>query len=73
VYGVGCSVRASKGKGVCQMRVKTLLLAALSILCMAGMAQAYDPVPEIDPGVATGALTLLAGGVLILAAKFRGR
>ena len=35
-----------------------------------GIAQASVPVPEIDPGMASNALSLLACGVLILAGRF---
>jgi len=39
----------------------------------AGAAQAAFHTPEIDPGMAAGALTLLTGGVLILTAMARRR
>jgi hypothetical protein len=45
----------------------------LVISAMAGHAWALDSVPEIDPGMAGSALTLLAGGMLILKDRFRGR
>jgi hypothetical protein len=50
------------------------IMALMVVAVVAGMAQAGTPlpdVPEIDPNVASGALTLLVGGVMILAAKLR--
>jgi hypothetical protein len=37
------------------------------------MAQATFSTPEIDPGSASSALTLLAGGALILVDRLRGK
>jgi len=48
--------------------VKSVILASV-ILCTAGVALAVPPpsaAPEIDPGMATGALSVLIGGALIL-------
>ena len=48
--------------------IKSCVLAAV-ILCTAGAAFAVPQppsVPEIDPGMATGALSVLIGGALIL-------
>ena len=46
----------------------------LVLLAFAGMAMARQPVvPEIDPGSATSALALLAGGVILLKDRFRTR
>jgi hypothetical protein len=47
----------------------------LVISALAGVARAFNPVvgPEIDPGMAGSALTLLAGGMLILKDRFRGK
>ena len=36
---------------------------------MAGFARGNEPVPEIDPGSISSALTLLCGGVLILTGR----
>jgi hypothetical protein len=50
--------------------------AALLILAgLAGSAQAAgpSPVPEISPGSMTGAIALLAGGLLLLTDHFRRR
>ena len=56
------------------------LLAALirrevrsATAAMAGVARADLAVPEIDPGTAGSALTLLAGGLLILKDRLRGK
>jgi hypothetical protein len=60
-------------------RVSTLLHSAAFIL---GMALVWSgsssfafarAVPEIDPGSATSALTLLAGGVLLLKSRLRSK
>ncbi len=43
---------------------------------LAGVASAdtpFDAVPEIDPGAAGAALTLISGGILILKDRFRTR
>jgi hypothetical protein len=51
------------------------IITLMFVAVAAGMAQAgpLPPtnVPEIDPSVASSALALLAGGVMILAAKLR--
>ncbi len=44
----------------------------LMVLGMAGIGQAADFVPEISPSLAASAVTLLAGGILVLRAR-RGR
>jgi len=48
-------------------------MAAFVVLAIASVAQAIPPpptsVPEIDPSMAAGALTLLVGGVLVLAGR----
>jgi hypothetical protein len=44
-------------------------VVAAVVLCTAGAVMAVPPpevVPEIDPGMATGALSVLIGGALIL-------
>ncbi len=55
-------------KNLCKVFGFILVLSA-----MAGMARAFDPlaVPEIDPGTAGSALTLLTGGLLILKDRMR--
>lgn len=49
-------------------RMWKLLLLPVVVLALAGTASANVPpqVPEIDPSMAGGALTLLIGGVLML-------
>jgi hypothetical protein len=39
----------------------------------AGPARAFDSVPGIDPAPVAGAVTLLVGGLLVLAGRFRRR
>ena len=43
----------------------------LVFMALAGPALAAAAVPEIDPGSAMSGITLLAGGLLLLADKFR--
>ena len=38
---------------------------------LSGQAQALEPVPEIDAGSLTSALTLLTGGLLLLSGRPR--
>ena len=47
----------------------------LILTAMSGVARAFNPIatPEIDPGTAGSALTLLAGGLLILKDRLRAR
>ena len=45
----------------------------LVISALAGVARAFDSTPEIDPGTAGSALTLLAGGLLILKDRLHGK
>lgn len=49
----------------------------LFVVATAGQAAAHGPspadAPEIDPGAAGGAVTLLLGGVAMLTARRRGR
>ena len=52
------------------------LLFAFAALCGTASAGAGPPptsVPEIDPGSAAGAMTLLVGGLLTLADKRRSK
>lgn len=54
-------------------RLVCLIVSAV-VLFLAGTAMAAPPpalVPEIDPGMAAGALTLLVSGALVLAGKRR--
>ena len=58
------------------LRVRKALVAGgllLVFLACASPALAVLTVPEIDPGSAVSGLTLLAGGMLLLADKFRTR
>jgi hypothetical protein len=50
-----------------------LLLVFLAVASPALGQSVLTPVPEIDPGTAVSGITLLAGGVLLLADKFRMR
>ena len=43
----------------------------LVVTAFAGTAHAIPPVPEIDPGSASGALALLAGGFFLVAGSRR--
>ena len=55
-------------------RLLALMWAGAVLGAAAGAAQAaFHHTPEIDPGMAAGALTLLTGGVLILTAMARRR
>jgi hypothetical protein len=40
---------------------------------MTGYALAGEPTPEIDPGMATGGLTMLGVGVFLLIERYRAR
>jgi len=58
------------------IRVMTVARLALGFgLVMAGLSGSAWAVnvPEIDPGSAIGALTLLSGGVLLLTSKRRAK
>jgi hypothetical protein len=46
---------------------------AVVSLMVSGKAFAGDNVPEIDPGMATGGLTLLGVGVVLLIERYRAR
>jgi len=50
-----------------------LFAAAVALLFAdwPGVAQAIEPVPELSPGAIGGALTLLAGGLLVLRDRLR--
>ena len=51
------------------MLKRSMLLGALAVLLVTGVARAnppFPPVPEIDPGFAAGAIALLAGCVAML-------
>ena len=52
-------------------KIYVILMTMTALLVTSGVAQAVYAVPEIDPGTATSALTLLIGGVLILTARVR--
>jgi len=58
--------------------LRPLLRPAIALLVLAGLAgSAYaagpSPVPEISPASMTGAVALLAGGLLLLTDHFRRR
>ena len=53
--------------------VRIALLALSLFVAGSGIAHAVVPVPEIDPSMASGALALLACGVLILRSRFTRR
>ena len=44
---------------------------ALGLTAMSSPAWAFLRVPEIDPGLATSAVALLAGGLLMIASRGR--
>jgi hypothetical protein len=46
---------------------------AVASLMLSGKAFAGSVVPEIDPGMATGGLTLLGVGVVLLIERYRAR
>jgi len=50
-----------------------LVMMACGGAALARGLQAPSPVPEIDPGSIKAALTLLGGGVLLMADRFRRR
>jgi LPXTG-motif cell wall-anchored protein len=54
-------------------RLAKCVLAGLVVLMACGSAMAVPgpPVPEVDPSMAAGALTLLSGGLLILTGRRR--
>jgi hypothetical protein len=45
----------------------------LVFAALASVARADTPVPEIDPGAAGSALTLLVGGLFMLKDRMRGK
>jgi hypothetical protein len=59
------------------MTMKARLLGACGVLLLlAGLAKpalalGVSPIPEIDAGTAVSALTLLTGGMMVLASRFR--
>jgi len=48
-----------------------IVVAAVSWSLIATSAFAVNPVPELDPGSAVTALTLLAGGLVVLRGRRR--
>jgi hypothetical protein len=44
---------------------------ALLLVSWGGVAQAFHEVPELSPGAIGGAMTLLAGGLLLLRERLR--
>ncbi len=44
---------------------------ALVFSSLGGQAQAFENIPEIDPGSMASALTLLTGGLLVLTGRRR--
>jgi hypothetical protein len=53
------------------------IASLLFVVATAGQAAAHGPspvsTPEIDPGAAAGAVSLLLGGMALLTARRRGR
>jgi hypothetical protein len=45
----------------------------VTTLALVGPAFASPPTPEIDPGMATGGLTILGVGVVLLIERYRAR
>jgi hypothetical protein len=50
---------------------RTLIAGAVVALTLGGTALADTPTPEIDPGLATGGLTILGLGVVLLLERYR--
>jgi len=54
--------------------MKTMLLAGIATMVLAAtQAHAGVPAPEIDASLLPGALTVVVGGALIIAERFRRR
>jgi predicted Na+-dependent transporter len=54
--------------------VRALIVGfAAAFSMMSGFAWAGSAVPEIDPGMATGGLTMLGVGVFLLIERYRAR
>ena len=50
---------------------RTLMVGAMVALMLNGTAFACRPTPEVDPGMATGGLTLLGVGIVLLLERYR--
>ena len=60
-------------RSILNVATKALVVAVI-LVGMAGTVRADEPahpVPEIDPGTMTSALTLLGGGMLMLTSRLR--
>jgi hypothetical protein len=53
------------------LKLGTGLIALLGLVSVAHAGEGWGVVPEIDPGSAVSAITLLAGSVLLLTGKCR--
>jgi len=61
-------------KGINLTHAKALVVSlAAATLMLSGTAFAGSPGPEIDPGMATGGLTILGVGVFLLIERYRAR
>jgi hypothetical protein len=54
-------------------KVSYVLVGLLASLALTGSAFAGHPGPEIDPRMATGGLTILGVGVVLLIERYRAR
>lgn len=52
-------------------KLRKIITTGMVLLVSCGVAYGASGVPEIDPGMATGAMTLLVAGVMILTARVR--
>ncbi|HXN84753.1 MAG TPA: hypothetical protein VN867_01725 [Candidatus Binataceae bacterium] len=50
---------------------QTLIAGAVATLLLGGTALAGTGTPEIDPGMATGGLTILGVGIVLLLERYR--
>ena len=59
-----------------RISIRTLVIASAAVLLFSAeraFAGIPQTVPEIDPGIATGGLALLAAAVLIVVERYRRR
>ena len=50
---------------------RSLVAGAVVAVMLGGTAFAGNPTPEIDPGMATGGLTILGVGIVLLLERYR--
>lgn len=61
----------SEGRDGGEEHMRKVAFAVLILLAMTGAAFAGNPVPEIDPSAAPGALALLSGALLVIRGRRR--